>query len=750
MNKVFFDEKFFPVCRALYDNTGDRKGPSSSSKKPSSLTLSSFGHLYSQPLRFTIVVNIIMAKKSKSDSGEDNGSSSSGSSSEEDVKPITTQVPSNTRSSDSSSSSDDDDGEWNKKKSGKRSKKTSKAGSKVKKVKKSDEEREEGELDDEDDDDLAFNSEDDEDIEEFNDGFDENLMGDEEDQQRLKAMTEAQREQELFNRSEKREVLRTRFEIERKLRLQKRAEMNRQNKSKGSQPKTNVKTSVVKTTASVNVKDYIDPDFPNETSIRSTERRRNMDEKNTKKDALKVMKELREKKKLKQQKLRAADVYSSSSDSDDDSDTDDKNKSGRNRRRRSSSSSSSSSSSDDSEDKTRRKGKRRASSKSGSDREEDDQPKEEFVVTVETLNSVRLSRIQVGKWVHAPFFPTTIISSYVKMGIGQKEGEQVYRICQVLDVTEGPKTYDLEKTKTNKVIKVRHGKQERPFRMEYISNSDFTDKEFLEWQTAMQKSSMDMPSKSQIESKKKDIQFANNYRFTEHDIEAILREKEKFNKNPKNYAVKKTTLMKLKEHADQAGDDVESERIQAEIDQLEERAKELDQKRTTSIAGITTINERNRIRNIAEAERAIMEESAKEALNKTDDPFRRRQCAPQLYGSRKKIIKGEAIGEVKSEPSVDDNNGNNNVSVIDSKEDILKPSSPKEDHASDDLFNAHNFDIQIEFDIGMPTNSGLGAPSAFSGLSLNHTHNSIPDVKPVVNNRRSLNLEEYKKKKGLI
>lgn len=47
--------------------------------------------------------------------------------------------------------------------------------------------------------------------EEFNDGYDENLMGDEEDQARLAQMTEKEREQELFKRVEQREVMKTRY-----------------------------------------------------------------------------------------------------------------------------------------------------------------------------------------------------------------------------------------------------------------------------------------------------------------------------------------------------------------------------------------------------------------------------------------------------------------------------------------------------------------------------------------------------------
>lgn len=47
--------------------------------------------------------------------------------------------------------------------------------------------------------------------EEFDDGYDENLIGDAEDKRRLEQMTEKEREQEIFNRLEKREMMRTRY-----------------------------------------------------------------------------------------------------------------------------------------------------------------------------------------------------------------------------------------------------------------------------------------------------------------------------------------------------------------------------------------------------------------------------------------------------------------------------------------------------------------------------------------------------------
>lgn len=59
---------------------------------------------------------------------------------------------------------------------------------------------------------------------EFFDGYDENFMGDADDRKRLDAMTEKEREQEIFMRSERRDVLRNRFEAEKKLKMKKKLE----------------------------------------------------------------------------------------------------------------------------------------------------------------------------------------------------------------------------------------------------------------------------------------------------------------------------------------------------------------------------------------------------------------------------------------------------------------------------------------------------------------------------------------------
>lgn len=87
-----------------------------------------------------------------------------------------------------------------------------------------------------------------------------------------------------------------------------------------------------------------------------------------------------------------------------------------------------------------------------------------------------------------------------------------------------------------------------------------------------------------------------------------LREKERFKPNPHNYAMKKTQLMKERDSAVSRGDDDVARDLAQKLSDLEERATELDKMRTSTISSISYINNRNRKRNVEEAEKAIMEE----------------------------------------------------------------------------------------------------------------------------------------------
>lgn len=86
---------------------------------------------------------------------------------------------------------------------------------------------------------------------EFDDGYDENLMGDEDDRKRLSCLSEKERETEIFKRIEQRDIMRTRWEIEKKLKLARKSEKAKikpknDTKKKKKMQKKNEKSAISK------------------------------------------------------------------------------------------------------------------------------------------------------------------------------------------------------------------------------------------------------------------------------------------------------------------------------------------------------------------------------------------------------------------------------------------------------------------------------------------------------------------------
>jgi RNA polymerase-associated protein RTF1 len=160
-----------------------------------------------------------------------------------------------------------------------------------------------------------------------------------------------------------------------------------------------------------------------------------------------------------------------------------------------------------------------------------------------------------------------------------------------------------------------------------------------------------------------------------------------------------------------------------QLQELEERANFLDKKRTSSIQLISYINDRNRRKNVEEAERAILEEARANKGLKISDPFTRRSTKPTMAFKQK--------------------SGNDHAEEI-----MVMPEPPKatkqkdkkigEHTSGDNLYSLHDFEIELD----LPINNA--APVAHLPKPVEKTQSQPPKF------RRSLNLEDYKKKRGLI
>lgn len=160
--------------------------------------------------------------------------------------------------------------------------------------------------------------------------------------------------------------------------------------------------------------------------------------------------------------------------------------------------------------------------------------------------------------------------------------------------------------------------------------------------------------------------------------------------------------------------------INLKLQELEERANELDKRRSSSIQLISYINNRNRRKNVEEAEKAIIEEARANKGLKFSDPFTRRSTKPKM------------AFKANQEPA---------------DEIMMAPEPPKlskqkekknEEHSSaDNLYLLHDFEIDLDVPLPMTNVAALPKPVE-----------TIQDSGPKI--RRSLNLEDYKKKRGLI
>lgn len=71
-------------------------------------------------------------------------------------------------------------------------------------------------------------------------------------------------------------------------------------------------------------------------------------------------------------------------------------------------------------------------------------------------------------------------------------------------------------------LRVRHGTQERVFRLEFVSNQEFTESEYNKWIDASAAAGIPMPTRENIQQKQSDIKEALHYEFNEQDIERIV------------------------------------------------------------------------------------------------------------------------------------------------------------------------------------------------------------------------------------
>ena len=234
------------------------------------------------------------------------------------------------------------------------------------------------------------------------------------------------------------------------------------------------------------------------------------------------------------------------------------------------------------------------------------------------------------------------------------------------------------------------------------------------------------------------------YRYSNADVEKILASKEKFSRGPKNYAVYKAKLQRERVNAVAAGNDELVEELDRKLADHESRAEELDAKRSGSLSTVTLINDRNRKGNIDRAMIGLKEEEERiKREGYATDPFTRRKTRPILSRPKKEeeTMTSELLLKLEQEKQEKERAQKEKENIEEKKEYEEKDEKKPLKKDIPDIFNAHDFDIDIDI-----------APSS-TQISMN-----TMGVRPVATNnvaplgptKKSIKLEDYKKRKGII
>ncbi|CAG9533376.1 unnamed protein product [Cercopithifilaria johnstoni] len=211
----------------------------------------------------------------------------------------------------------------------------------------------------------------------------------------------------------------------------------------------------------------------------------------------------------------------------------------------------------------------------------------------------------------------------------------------------------------------------------------------------------------------------------------------------------------MQQEAEQYGNVEEVQLLQQQIDDLEARATELERRRSQSIRGISWINQRNR----QAIKDAILSGQIHVETSSQDDPFTRKNARMKPVPGRDKMT--QQLNKTGANTS-----NNYGHSAASSKSIIIelndqKPSPQKGNIGVggirgpsgpvSDLFNAHNFDVDIDIAIPAVMTLSSNDPS-LSSMDVNSRHPGLGNNRSTISrgSSRPLSLEDYKRRKNLL
>lgn len=299
-----------------------------------------------------------------------------------------------------------------------------------------------------------------------------------------------------------------------------------------------------------------------------------------------------------------------------------------------------------------------ASTKQHKEDEEDKTP-----ASLEDFNTnCRLTRDLAAKWCLAPWFKDYVKGTWVRYLIGnESDSSPVYRMCEVQSLSETPvKPYKINDRMIDLALDLKHGKAQKAFNMDRISNSQFTKREYDRLVYTCKTDDVKFPTRQQLKDREAEMRRIQKQPLSDGDITEMLRRKKELQvtKSSSELMLEKSKLNQTRSLALKRLDHKEAAELEQKIAELEVQIQAVSSTHSPRNAvddreeALRRVNERNRKANldavrkaeIAESERRRKERelaaaasrggaAAAAAVHTKFDPSARLKTMPRMFNA---------------------------------------------------------------------------------------------------------------------
>lgn len=269
------------------------------------------------------------------------------------------------------------------------------------------------------------------------------------------------------------------------------------------------------------------------------------------------------------------------------------------------------------------------------------------IPTYEDIKGITIRRSKLAKWFMEPFFEDLIVGCFVRVGIGMKSGQSIYRLCIVrnVDASDPDKQYKLENKMTYKYLNCVWGSENSAARwqMARISDSPPLEEEYNQWKKEVERTNGRMPTKHEVTEKKEEIEKTNTFVYSAETVKHMLQEKKSAATRPLNIAAEKERLRREMEAALYRNDEAQVEKIKARLEELAV-VRQKQESKNSKAHRLAEMNRKNRVENFKNASELKPINTNLKSGEAGYDPFSRRWTRSTNYyagGIKNKANNGE-------------------------------------------------------------------------------------------------------------